>query len=77
VVNVVSADGTIQEVVVETGSQGSNFVEITAGLQGGETVVIGDVGTFPVVASDDEFEPGSGPPPGVDDLERQEETFSE
>ena len=77
VVNVISADGTIQEVVVETGSQGSNFVEITAGLLGGETVVIGDVGTFPVVASDDEFDPGSGPPPGVDDLERQEETFSE
>ena len=77
VVNVISADGTIQEVVVETGSQGSNYVEITSGLQGGETVVVGDVGTFPVVGSDDEFDPGSGPPPGVEDLERQEDTFSE
>ena len=77
VVNVVAADGTIQEVAVETGFQGSNFVEITSGLQGGETVVVGDVGTFPVVSSDDEFEPGSGPPPGVEDLERQEETFKE
>jgi hypothetical protein len=76
-VNVISADGTIQEVVVETGSQGSNYVEITSGLQGGETVVVGDVGTFPVVGSDDEFDPGSGPPPGAEDLERQEDTFSE
>ena len=77
VVNVVAADGTIQEVAVETGFQGSNFVEITSGLQGGETVVVGDVGTFPVVSSDDEFETGSGPPPGVEDRWRQEETFKE
>ena len=77
VVNVLLADGTIQEVVVETGTQGSNFVQITSGLEGGETVVIGDVGDFPVVSSDDEFDPATGPPPGVEDQQRQQETFQD
>lgn len=76
VVNVLLDDGTINEVLVETGSQGSNFVEITSGLVGGETVVIGDVGNFPVVNLD-EFEPGSGPPPEVRDQQRQEEQFQD
>lgn len=76
-VNVLRADGTIQEVVVETGTQGSNFVQITSGLEGGETVVIGDVGEFPVVSSDDEFDPATGPPPGVEDRQRQQDTFDE
>lgn len=77
VVNVLQPDQTVQEVVVETGTQGSNFVEITSGLEGGETVIIGDVGDFPVVASDDEFNPATGPPPGVEDQQRQEEQFNE
>ena len=76
-VNVLQSDGTIQEVVVETGTQGSNFVQITSGLEGGETVVIGDVGEFPVVNSGDEFDPATGPPPGVEDQQRQQETFDE
>ncbi len=77
VVNVLGADGTIQEVVVETGTQGSNFVQITSGLEGGEVVVIGDVGEFPVVSSDDEFDPATGPPPGVEQQQRQQETFQD
>lgn len=75
VVNVLQSDGTIREVVVTTGTQGGNFVEITSGLEGGETVVIGDVGEFPVVNSDEEFDPGSGPPPGVEQQQRQQDTF--
>ena len=74
VVNVISPGGTVAEVVVETGSQGSNFVEITSGLEGGETVVIGDVGNFPIVI-DDEFDPWTDT--SVEDLDRQEETFRE
>lgn len=77
IVNVLLDDQTVQEVLVETGTQGSNFVEITAGLVGGETVVIGDVGEFPVVSSDDEFDPATGPPPGVEDQQRQQETFQD
>lgn len=77
VVNVLLDNATVQEVVVETGTQGSNFVEITSGLEGGETVIIGDVGEFPVVASDDEFDPATGPPPGVEDQQRQQEQFDE
>lgn len=73
-VNVLDGD-VIRAVEVEVGSQGGNFVEIVSGLVGGETVVIGDVGEFPVVS--DEWEPGSGPPPGVEDQQRQEEQFSE
>ena len=75
VVNVVEADGTIRAVVVETGAEGGGYVEITSGLSGGETVVIGDVGEFPVVGGD--WEPGTGPPPGVEDQQRQREQFSE
>ncbi len=74
VVNVVEADGTIRAVVVETGSEGGGYVEITSGLSGGETVVIGDVGEFPVVGGD--WEPGTGPPPGVEDRQRQREQFN-
>lgn len=74
IVNVLDGD-VIRAVEVETGSQGGNFVEILSGLVGGETVVIGDVGEFPVV--NDEWEPGTGPPPGVEDQQRQEEQFSE
>jgi len=74
VVNVISPGGTVTEVVVETGSQGSNFVEITSGLEGGETVVIGDVGNFPIVI-DDEFDPWTDT--SIEDLDRQEETFRE
>jgi len=74
IVNVLRGD-TVEEVVVETGVQGSNFVEITSGLVGGETVVIGDVGEFPVVPSGDEFDPATGPPPGVEDQQRQREQF--
>ena len=74
VVNVISPGGTVAEVVVETGSQGSNFVEITSGLEGGETVVIGDVGNFPIVI-DDEYDPWTDT--SVEDLDRQEETFRE
>lgn len=77
VVNVLGANDTVQEVVVETGTQGSNFVEITSGLEGGEIVVIGDVGEFPVVSTDEEFDPATGPPPGVEDQQRQEEQFNE
>jgi multidrug efflux pump subunit AcrA (membrane-fusion protein) len=74
VVNVIESDGTIRAVYVETGVEGSGFVEITNGLEGGETVVIGDVGEFPVVGG--EWEPGTGPPPGVEDQQRQQEQFN-
>lgn len=73
VVNVVTDEGTIIAVPVEVGFQGGNFVEITSGLEGGETVVIGDVGEFPVIS--DEWDPGSGPPPGVEQQQRQQEQF--
>lgn len=76
IVNVLRGD-TVEEVVVETGVQGSNFVEITSGLVGGETVVIGDVGEFPVVPSGDEFDPATGPPPGVEDRQRQQQQFDD
>lgn len=72
-VNVLQADNTILVVPVETGAQGGNVVEIVSGLTGGETVVIGDVGSFPVVGG--EWEPGTGPPPGVEDQQRQQEQF--
>jgi len=74
VVNVISPGGTLREVVIETGFQGRNFVEITSGLEGGETVVIGDVGTFPVVI-DDEFDPWTDT--SIEEMDRQEETFRE
>lgn len=73
IVNVVADDGTIYAVPVEVGFQGGNYVEIVSGLEGGEVVVIGDVGEFPVISG--EWDPGSGPPPGVEDRERQQEQF--
>jgi multidrug efflux pump subunit AcrA (membrane-fusion protein) len=74
VVNVLESDGTIRAVYVETGVEGGAFVEILSGLEGGETVIIGDVGEFPVVGGD--WEPGTGPPPGVEDRQRQQEQFN-
>ena len=74
VVNVLEADGTIRAVYVETGVEGGAFVEIVSGLEGNETVIIGDVGEFPVVGGD--WEPGTGPPPGVEDRQRQQEQFN-
>ena len=73
-VNVLQADDTIVKVPVETGVQGGNLAEILSGLVGGETVIIGDVGEFPVVGGD--WEPGTGPPPGVEDQQRQQEQFN-
>lgn len=74
VVNVVTADKSIVQVPVEVGFQGGNFVEILSGLEGGEIVVIGDVGEFPIIST--EWDPGSGPPPGVEDQQRQQEQFN-
>ena len=74
VVNVLESDGTIRAVYVETGVEGGAFVEIVSGLEGNETVIIGDVGEFPVVGGD--WEPGTGPPPGVEDRQRQQEQFN-
>ena len=39
-VNVLQADGTVEEVVVETGLRNEQFSEVLAGLSAGDTVVL-------------------------------------
>jgi len=59
-VQVLGADGNISLVEVTVGIQGGYWIEITAGLSGGERVVTGASGDIPVVGGG-----GFGPPEGT------------